>query len=632
MNRLLRAFTIAALSFPMITPTMAEPVFINNISTLTESWPIAMPVITSVKMMSEETAVELSNPVTYRKQHSGRRPPKVTGLSRRNTRQARLTSSRRLSRTASRKVSLRTTSRRPVSQAALRKVPRTLSYRNLPSRSVSRRVATRIASSKPKARMRSVKASVSRKASVRIAQQRGAFRKSYTKVAASRFSKTFSRKLSTRVAFRNRPSRFASGNHPVQIASRNLPAQIASRNIPARIASRNLPVQIASRNLPARIASRNLPARIASRNLPAQIASRNLPVRIASHKDSPQISSDWDPLPTAESNPDVSSSLNSSIRITAMNELPRIIATTSSNPELLRFTESQHTTSATPLWTLPTHQDLLSTQKQILAPQTEMMATHQFILKTQRQLPPPQRRYLSFRSNLLSTQPVKKKIAKSQFNPLSLLPLRTLATLIAPCPIATALTISPIFESLFNIKSLKNQIADEKQKRQMMAHKTVTKWKASNRRSMRMKIASSALFTAKKMHSVGYCYRGVTMALKPLGINLTGMAAYMAKDQLDADPRFQKVEVAEIAELHPGDLIVHGPTNSHPYGHIGVYLGNETEASDHVQKTFLKGPYSGVSIFRYEPTNLDAYTALGLNDALDTTATIGETDAEKSAS
>lgn len=121
-------------------------------------------------------------------------------------------------------------------------------------------------------------------------------------------------------------------------------------------------------------------------------------------------------------------------------------------------------------------------------------------------------------------------------------------------------------------------------------------------KTMRLQMAKSALMTAKRMHSNGWCYKGVTDALKPLGVELSGPAAYMAKDLLQNDPRFQPVRIEDPTQLHPGDLIVHGPTGSHPYGHIAVYLGNNHEASDHVQKVVLNaiGPYSYSVVFRYD--------------------------------
>lgn len=134
-------------------------------------------------------------------------------------------------------------------------------------------------------------------------------------------------------------------------------------------------------------------------------------------------------------------------------------------------------------------------------------------------------------------------------------------------------------------------------------------------RAMRLQMAKSALMTAKRMHSNGWCYKGVTDALKPLGVELSGPAAYMAKDLLKNDPRFQPVRIEDPTQLHPGDVIVHGPTGAHPYGHIAVYLGNNHEASDHVQKVVLNaiGPYSYSVVFRYDEelasSNINVETA-----------------------
>ena len=200
--------------------------------------------------------------------------------------------------------------------------------------------------------------------------------------------------------------------------------------------------------------------------------------------------------------------------------------------------------------------------------------------------------------------------AKPFFSPIGLM-----ASLAPMNPVVTAFAISPFSEPLISWKNLKLVLENKKQmneQRQIVAHKSVSKWKAHNRRSMRMKIAQNALVTAKKMNTVGRCYKGVTDALKPLGINLSGIAAFMANEQLAADPRFQRIVVRKLEDLHPGDIVVHGASGSHPYGHIGVYLGNETEASDHVQKAFLKGPYSYSTVFRYEPTTPEAHAALGI--------------------
>ncbi|MFN8657789.1 MAG: hypothetical protein U0105_15725 [Candidatus Obscuribacterales bacterium] len=148
----------------------------------------------------------------------------------------------------------------------------------------------------------------------------------------------------------------------------------------------------------------------------------------------------------------------------------------------------------------------------------------------------------------------------------------------------------------------------EKFLREKQAEQKVTQKRT---KTMRLQMAKSALMTAKRMHSNGWCYKGVTDALKPLGVELSGPAAYMAKDLLQSDPRFQPVRIEDTTQLHPGDVIVHGPTNSHPYGHIAVYLGNNHEASDHVQKVVLNaiGPYSYSVVFRYDESLIAESTA-----------------------
>jgi hypothetical protein len=108
-------------------------------------------------------------------------------------------------------------------------------------------------------------------------------------------------------------------------------------------------------------------------------------------------------------------------------------------------------------------------------------------------------------------------------------------------------------------------------------------------------IAERAHAQANSMKSVGYCYRGVKRALKKVGVSLTGTAAWMAKDQLLDDERFLMVPAKN---LRIGDIVVHGKSRAHPYGHIAVYLGDGKEASDHVQKLVMGGRYGGTSVFR----------------------------------
>lgn len=69
----------------------------------------------------------------------------------------------------------------------------------------------------------------------------------------------------------------------------------------------------------------------------------------------------------------------------------------------------------------------------------------------------------------------------------------------------------------------------------------------------------------------------------------------MAKDQLSSDERFEE---ASFNDLQPGDILVHDRSSNHPYGHIAVYLGNDTEASDHVQQLISGEQYGGTTVFR----------------------------------
>ncbi|HEY9790980.1 MAG TPA: hypothetical protein V6D22_11310 [Candidatus Obscuribacterales bacterium] len=108
-------------------------------------------------------------------------------------------------------------------------------------------------------------------------------------------------------------------------------------------------------------------------------------------------------------------------------------------------------------------------------------------------------------------------------------------------------------------------------------------------------IANRARVQAESMSSVGFCYRGVKRALNRVGVCLNGSAAYLAKSQLCKDPRFCMVP---LKGLRKGDILVHGRSRAHPYGHIAVYLGDNLEASDHVQKLVLGGRYGATCVFR----------------------------------
>lgn len=633
MNRLLFAAVVAAVSFPLITPTIAEPVFINSSDTV-EVTAVSSAILNienyrnSVPIVFTQRS-EIEPPHNLTNEFSIFRniipalsdPPPISILDKR-------TNSNAVEKTETVEFTI------PVSYAAHRAKRITTASRHSPkagrsSARASRKVISRKSTVKKYALRRSSSKNIAGRASAqRVASRQASVRKMGARKIASRNIAV------RRVAIRRVASRNNSSTNPAvrRVASRKIsstnPAigRAASRRFLSSTANaRRNATKISQRKNLGSIAVRSYHAKrvthyAAQDHNPQRLIARSIPSYHKQGRKQPPIIGQRIQIAAKKQStvPPAIPVLDQSIRITAINEKPHIISIAKKGSFLQRRPDQSlaHSSepSYAPTWTLPSHQNLLSTQKQILAPQEERLVSHEYLLKPQQQFPLAQRRYLSVQSNLLRTQPVKKRLAKTNLNTLTLLPLRTIATLIAPCPVATALTISPIFESLFDIKTLKAQIAQEKIKNQRLAHaKTLAKWKASNRRNMRMKIARNALYTAKQLNTVGYCYRGVTLALKPLGINLSGMAAYMAKEQLDADPRFQKVQIGEIAELHPGDVLVHGPSRSHPYGHIGVYLGNENEASDHVQKTFLKGPYSGVTVFRYEPTNTEAYSALGMD-------------------
>lgn len=105
-----------------------------------------------------------------------------------------------------------------------------------------------------------------------------------------------------------------------------------------------------------------------------------------------------------------------------------------------------------------------------------------------------------------------------------------------------------------------------------------------------LRIAEDAKEVALRMRTKGKCFRGVKGSMRENGVHLEGRSAYMAKEQLERDDRFQKILTTDnltSKDLLPGDVIVHpkgylGPRRYKPHGHIAVYLGNGREASDHV--------------------------------------------------
>ncbi len=118
-------------------------------------------------------------------------------------------------------------------------------------------------------------------------------------------------------------------------------------------------------------------------------------------------------------------------------------------------------------------------------------------------------------------------------------------------------------------------------------------------------IAQRSLSVAESMRTSGYCYAGVSKALSPLGVALTGEAAFQAREQLLADSRFMAVSMDDSSDLRRGDIVVFNKSGSHPYGHICVYQGNGEETSDHVSQLTTPGAYGGVTVFRLRSQNND---------------------------
>lgn len=145
---------------------------------------------------------------------------------------------------------------------------------------------------------------------------------------------------------------------------------------------------------------------------------------------------------------------------------------------------------------------------------------------------------------------------------------------------------------------------DDSNHAQAVARSSPAATQRSGHHQLGSKIAKSATAIASDMNSKGYCYRGVKRALKTVGVKLTGGSAYMAKAQLLKDKRFQviskapKLKKQDLNSLRKGDILVHGKSKRHPNGHIAVYLGNNKEASDHIQKLVTGASYSSTTVFR----------------------------------
>ncbi|MDQ7824880.1 MAG: hypothetical protein RDV48_18925 [Candidatus Eremiobacteraeota bacterium] len=112
-------------------------------------------------------------------------------------------------------------------------------------------------------------------------------------------------------------------------------------------------------------------------------------------------------------------------------------------------------------------------------------------------------------------------------------------------------------------------------------------------------IAKCASTAAKKLHTTGYCYRGVKAALQKSGITLTGKFAYQGATQLAAQDSFKEIPVSvkDLQSLQPGSVVVWSKSREHPYGHISIALGDGREASDHIEKQMTERGHSTFRVF-----------------------------------
>lgn len=128
------------------------------------------------------------------------------------------------------------------------------------------------------------------------------------------------------------------------------------------------------------------------------------------------------------------------------------------------------------------------------------------------------------------------------------------------------------------------------------------------------RLAQSTLEAAAGNDNLGRqrCYRFVKEGLAAEGVNLTGVPAYVAANQLARNPRFEEVRVSrdQLDELPAGAVVVWNRNTkaNHPYGHISVALGDGREVSDRIrpQVTNYRSQYR---VFLPEGSSLDTVVA-----------------------
>jgi hypothetical protein len=112
-------------------------------------------------------------------------------------------------------------------------------------------------------------------------------------------------------------------------------------------------------------------------------------------------------------------------------------------------------------------------------------------------------------------------------------------------------------------------------------------------------IAKNASTVAKKLHTTGYCYRGVKATLGKSGIALTGKFAYLAANQIAQQESFKEISVAakDLGSLQPGSIVIWGKSKDVPYGHVSIALGDGREASDHIEPQMTRHGRSTFRVF-----------------------------------
>lgn len=84
----------------------------------------------------------------------------------------------------------------------------------------------------------------------------------------------------------------------------------------------------------------------------------------------------------------------------------------------------------------------------------------------------------------------------------------------------------------------------------------------------------------------GECYKYVAQDLDQIGVNVYGMSAYMAADQLAQNSKVREVKglsSKDLGSLPGGAIVVWANSTDHPDGHISIALGDGKEASDKIR-------------------------------------------------